>query len=158
MIAVADSGPIHYLILLGEVNLLQRLYGDIRIPQAVVRELSVASAPSDVANWIRDPPEWVHLETVMASSAIAATTGAGESEAIVLACALPAEVLLMDDRAGRQEGRRRGLEVTGTLGILRIAAERGLIDVPMALKKLRATNFYLDDELLGTVFGKWLPD
>ena len=64
----------------------------------------------------------------------------------------------MDDRAGRQEARRRGLEVTGTLGILRIAAERGLIDVPIALKNLRTTNFYLDDELIGAVFGKWLPD
>ena len=48
MIVVADSGPIHYLILLGEAGLLEKLYGVVRIPGAVAVELSAPGAPAEV--------------------------------------------------------------------------------------------------------------
>ena len=43
---------------------------------------------------------------------------------------------------------RRQFQVTGTLGVLRAAAGRGLIDVPGVLERLRAMNFYLDEALI----------
>lgn len=43
MIVVADSGPLHYLILLGHVDLLRRFYGQVLVPEAVAHELSVSS-------------------------------------------------------------------------------------------------------------------
>jgi predicted nucleic acid-binding protein len=55
---------------------------------------------------------------------------------------------------GRLEARRLGLRVT--LGVLRVAAERKLIDVNVVVKNLRATNFYVDDDLIRLVFGAWL--
>jgi predicted nucleic acid-binding protein len=64
---------------------------------------------------------------------------------------------LIDDAAGRMEAARRNLRVTGTLGVLRAAAEQGLIDVPHTLSKLRGTSFYVDHDLLITIFGRWLP-
>ncbi len=48
------------------------------------------------------------------------------------------------------------LRVTGTLGILRVAAERQMINVPTVLDRLRLTSFYLDENLIGTVFREWL--
>lgn len=39
MIVVADSGPLHYLLLVGEIDLLRRFYGQVVIPQAVANEL-----------------------------------------------------------------------------------------------------------------------
>lgn len=39
-------------------------------------------------------------------------------------------------------------EVIGTLGILRIAALRGLIDLPEALSQLRQTSFYASPDLI----------
>ncbi len=62
----------------------------------------------------------------------------------------------MDDSEGRKEARRWNLRVTGTLGVLRAAAERKMVDVPGVLEKLRATNFYLDEALLRSIFGAWL--
>ena len=53
--------------------------------------------------------------------------------------------------------RRRNLLVTGTIGVLRTAAERGLIDVPDVFSRLRATSYYVDEGLLHDVFGRWLP-
>ena len=73
---------------------------------------------------------------------IPTTLGSGEREVLALAEELRADLVLVDDQAARLEARRRHLRVTGTLGILRSAAELGMIDVPSVLKNLRATNFY----------------
>lgn len=48
MIVVADSGPLHYLILLEHTELLQRLYGQVLVPEPVAKELSAARAPAAV--------------------------------------------------------------------------------------------------------------
>ncbi len=47
----------------------------------------------------------------------------------------------MDDRAGVIAAKRKGLLVTGTLGVLDLAAERGLVEISAALGRLTATNF-----------------
>jgi len=62
MIVVADSGPLHYLILLGEAGLLEKLYGVVRIPAAVALELSAPGAPAQVSDWITNPPPWFVIE------------------------------------------------------------------------------------------------
>jgi len=80
-----------------------------------------------------------------------ATLGAGEVEAIALALQLKADALLMDDRAGRQEERRRGLSVLGTLGVLATAGRRGLTDVPAAVARLRQTNFRASEEMIRNI-------
>ena len=62
----------------------------------------------------------------------------------------------MDDTAGRAEAVRRNLRVTGILGLLRTAAEMGLVDVPDLLQRLQATTFYVGEDLLHSVFDSWL--
>jgi predicted nucleic acid-binding protein len=59
-----------------------------------------------------------------------------------------AGLLLIDDGAGRQEARRRRLPIIGTLGILGLAARHGLTDLPLAIARLRATNFRASEELI----------
>ena len=73
-----------------------------------------------------------------------------------MATTLSADLLLIDDAEGRQEARRRHLRITGTLGVLRTAAEQGLVDVPVVLAPLKATNFYVEDALIETLFKRWL--
>jgi len=63
--------------------------------------------------------------------------GAGEREAISLAQDLRAGLLLMDDLAGREEAEHHGFAVMGTLRVLELAAERGLLDFPAAITKLQ---------------------
>jgi predicted nucleic acid-binding protein len=46
--------------------------------------------------------------------------------------------------------------VTGTIGVLRAAAELGLVNVPHVIARLKATSFYADDALLKSAFGRWL--
>jgi len=106
MIVVADSGPLHYLILLEQVDLLQRFYGQVLVPQAVASELSTAGAPAVVREWITGPPSWVEVRPV-ASEVVEAITDdldLGERSAIALAETLHADLLLIDEAAGRAEG------------------------------------------------------
>jgi len=158
MIVVADSGPLHYLGLLGEIDLLHRLYGGIRIPPAVAKELSAPGTPEPLAEWIANPPAWVRVEVMTERSdpIFNGTLDAGESEAIALASAIRAGLVLIDDLEARREAQRRNLRVAGTLGILRAAAELDLINVTDAIARLQATNFYFDEDLVRSIFRKWL--
>ena len=158
MIVVADSGPLHYLILLEQVDLLRRFYGQVVVPEAVASELSNAAAPGVVSEWIAAPPSWLEVRLV-APEVLAAITDdldLGERAAIALAEAMRADLLLIDEAAGRAEAKRRHLRVTGTLGVLRSGAERGLMNVPDLLERRKTTSFYLDEALVNAVFEPWL--
>jgi predicted nucleic acid-binding protein len=158
MIVVADSGPLHYLILLDHADLLHRFYDEVVVPEAVAAELSTLSAPSTVRNWMSRAPSWLRVVAVESSTVDAITDDLdlGERAAIALAGAMHADLLLIDEAAGRAEAKRRSLRVTGTLGVLRAAAERGLVNVPELVARLKATNFYADEALLKSAFGQWL--
>lgn len=160
MIVVADSSPLHYLILLEQAEILRRLYDNVLIPDAVAAELREASAPWLVSEWMSRPPSWLQIVEVTAEdiASVADELDRGERAAIALAESSGADLLLIDESAGRAEARRRSLRVTGTLGVLRAAAEAGLFDVREVVSRLQATNFYVDEALLRTVFKKWLQD
>jgi predicted nucleic acid-binding protein len=66
MIVVADSGPLHYLILilLEHIELLRRFYGQVLVPEPVAGELSAAAAPAVVRDWMSKPPTWVDVRPV----------------------------------------------------------------------------------------------
>ena len=66
---------------------------------------------------------------------------AGEGDAIVLAVELQADLLLMDDREGVLAARRKGFAVTGTLGVLGLAAQHGLLNLADAFDRIKRTNF-----------------
>lgn len=158
MIVIADSGPPHYLILIEQIELLRRFYGQVTIPDVVADELRAAGSPAVVRNWIQHPPDWVAVTYVPQEQieSITEDLDLGERAAIALAGTMRADLLLVDDAAGRMEAARRNLRVTGTLGVLRAAAEQGIVDVPDTLLKLKTTNFYVDDDLLNAIFDRWL--
>jgi len=103
-------------------------------------------------------PPWLSVVAVEADRVQGVTDelDLGERAAIALAGVLHADLLLIDDAAGRTEARRRHLRVTGTLGVLRAAAERGLVDVRDVIARLKTTSFYVDETLLKSAFGRWL--
>jgi len=160
MIVVADSSPLHYLILLEQAEILRRLYGNVLVPDAVAAELRAPAAPRRVSEWMSRPPSWLRIIEVSATDllSVADELDLGERAAIAVAERTGADLLLIDESAGRAEARRRSLRVTGTLGVLRAAATAGLIDVRQVVTRLQETNFYVDETLLRTVFEKWLQE
>jgi predicted nucleic acid-binding protein len=149
-VVISDSSPLHYLILIGQAEILPLLYTEVLIPEAVRNELQQAATPESVHIWIVHPPSWLRVVPFTASLApeVAAGLDSGEREAILLALEVKADLVIMDEREGVEEARRLGLEVTGTIGVLDRAAERGLIDLEPAIANLRQTNFRVAPFLL----------
>lgn len=77
----------------------------------------------------------------------------GEAEAIVLAFEKRADLLLVDERRGRQTAARLGLRVTGLLGVLAEAKHRGLVErVKPLLDDLRLrAGFWIGADLYSEV-------
>jgi predicted nucleic acid-binding protein len=156
MLVVADTSPIHYLVLIEREAILPALYGQVAIPPAVFADLQQPSTPALVRAWVAHHPPW--LEVRPPRQALDAMQfprlGAGEREAIALAQELHASLLLIDDADGRAEAERLALTATGTLGILEAAAIQGQIDLPSALARLQTTTFRARPELFQELLAR----
>ena len=144
MIVVADTSVLCYLVLIEQIELLPRLFGQIVIPQAVYEELRAEGAPAQLQEWMRRLPTWLEIYSVTAIGDITLESlHSGEREAILLAEELEADLIILDEKSARQIARERGLNLTGLLGILETAATRQLIDLPAVLERLQQTTFVL---------------
>ena len=154
MLVVADASPLHYLVLIEADGTLAALFDRIVIPRAVAGELQHPRTPPAVRAWMAAPPVWLDIRDAGRTDATLAHLDLGEQEAILLMLDLHAELLLMDEWEGRREAVRRGLTVTGTLGVLERAAVRGLADLPTLLTRLQATNFYAPAGLIRDLLAR----
>ena len=66
MIVVSDTTPLNYLVLVGKQDILPLLFGQVIVPEAVMRELQASAAPPEVRQWLRSRPGW--LETKQAAT------------------------------------------------------------------------------------------
>jgi predicted nucleic acid-binding protein len=154
---VADTGPLNYLVLTGDIELLPKLFQRVLAPQAVRDELADGDAPAAVRAWIAQTPPWLEVRPnpdPRRQDATTAKLDEGERTAIALATAVKADLVLMDHQDGVAVARRKGLAVTGTLGVLDLAARRGLIDLAEAFKRLKATSFYYRQGLLDALLAQ----
>ncbi|MEO5925956.1 MAG: DUF3368 domain-containing protein [Bryobacteraceae bacterium] len=150
-LVIADTGPINYLVLIGHIDLLPRLFGKVILPKEVHSELLSARAPASVRAWIAVAPTWLEVHdapTRELRDISLPNIDSGERAAILLCLSLRADLLLMDDRRGVRAAEGTGLRVTGTIGILDLAAERKLVDFAQAIQQLESTNFRRPIELL----------
>ncbi len=153
-VVIADTGPLNYLLLIDQVDLLPRLFETVHIPDTVRAELSAVGTPDIVRAWIAKPPPWLLIAPTPPISPSLEKLDAGEQAAIALAIQMRAELLLIDDRAGVRAALAHGLDAVGTLGILDQAARAGLIHLPSTLKRLTATNFHIRQHLIEALLAK----
>lgn len=157
-LVVADTGPLHYLVLTGDIALLATLFDKVLVPQTVHDELANQSAPLPVREWVAQPPAWLEVRPNPdhdRGDRMMVALDAGEQAAIALAVTVGTDLVLvlMDDREGVAVARRKGLAVTGTLGVLDLAARRGMIDLAEAFTRLKATTFYYRQGLLDALLA-----
>lgn len=162
MAALSDTSPLSYLILIGEVEVLSALYGEILIPPAVEKELRSPEGPGPPRKWVQKAPAWLQVEQPPreAPEGLSPETeerlrslDRGERQAIQLAEATGSGLLIIDERDGRKVAKEAGLRITGTLGVLDEAASDGLVDAREVAEQLRETSFRASSELY-----QWLVD
>ena len=92
-LVVADTGPLNYLVLTGDFELLPKLFGRVLAPQAVCDELADRDAPTSVRSWVAQRPAWLEVRPnpdIRPDDTTTATLDRGERAAIALAFAVKA--------------------------------------------------------------------
>ena len=138
-VVISDASCLIVLTKIGELDVLQRLYG------------IVLTTPVVAAEFGRSLPEWIQLESarnIRQEQELAKQLDAGESSAIALALEKSGSTVVLDDYKARRIADRLGVQLTGTLGVLIRAKKRGVIPAlrPL-LERIRETDFRFSQEL-----------
>ena len=150
MPVVSNTTPLRHLIAIDQERLLPELFAEITVPRAVHEELTHARTPPKIVRFLQSPPDWyrIHETPPTHEHPFSFPLDRGEREAILLAEFLHARVLLIDDQLGRVAALSRNLVISGTLGVLEDADEKGLLrDFPQILIALKASGFFLGASL-----------
>jgi predicted nucleic acid-binding protein len=134
--------------------LLEELFGEILIPAAVHEEFLAVESGS--RRFELEPREGLRIVPLTEPRRVLAFTGLdrGEAEVLALAEERKARLLLIDEKKARRYARRLGFSVTGTLGVLLLAKQEGLLkSVREAVHKLETAGLHLHDSLIARVLG-----
>ncbi len=148
MPVISDTSPLNYLVLIEQIQILPRLFGEITIPESVSEELRHPNAPEKIKAFLSTQPGWLKVVSDV-SGANFPGIDPGETAAIHLAKSTQADFILMDDAAGRQIAKNIGLTVLGTIGLLEKGAEEKWLDLGDVFTKLKLqTTFRVSPEFL----------
>jgi predicted nucleic acid-binding protein len=146
---VLNNTPLVALWAIGRLDLLRDLFREVLIPRAVEDEfLAVETAARQRA--LNDAP-WVKSVPLAQPrrALVYAGLDQGEAEVLTLAEEREARLVIIDERRGRRFAERMGIPLTGSLGILLLAKEAGLIDsVSVWLSKLQEAGLFLAPSLI----------
>ena len=124
---------------IGELTLLNRLFGQITITQEIADEFK------------NELPDWFKIENPTNKTyqkILEASLDKGEASAISYAIEQDDCLLIIDDFKGRKYAEQLGLKITGTLGVIIDAKLNGHIkSVKPLLDKIKRTDFRLTTDL-----------
>ncbi len=136
-IVIADTSCLIVLTKVNALPVLESLYGQIYITEEVATEFGESL------------PEWIKVEKVKDKryyQILSAMLDPGEASSIALALEMKNVLLIVDEFKGRREARRLGIEITGTLGVLVKAKQKGLIkELRPMLNQLNLAGFWISE-------------
>ncbi len=153
MILIADTSPLISLILVGQLNILEKIFGDYYIPQTVWDELQSHNEIKSYRNEINT----LSTKIRKTSSFYLPISGIdkGETEAIILYKEMNADLLLIDDRKAREVAELLQIKCIGTLAILLRAKELELIhELKPIFKTFLENDRYYSRKLLNELLLK----
>jgi len=159
MVVVFDSSPWIFLSKLGLIEQAIGLFDKVFLPSSVEDEIFVRR--DEAFDALKKLQTTQRIEVVSAKSsrlvnALERRLGRGESEAIVIALEKDADVVVLDDHTARSEAMRLGLQVKGTLGIIRRLKELGEFegDLRELYGRLREIGFRVKEKLFWQIFSE----
>ncbi len=149
-IVVADTGVLISLGHVGQIKLIEEIFGSFYIAQAVWEELNNYSNPDFSTEVVGELKEKVvkiksknHLKMVM---------DYGESESVILYEELRADYLLIDDHKARIVAESLDINCIGSIGLLIKAKESGRIEnLRPIFKKWLFVGRYFSKKLINSI-------
>jgi predicted nucleic acid-binding protein len=148
MIVICDSSPIIALAICNQLDLLDQLFNEVIIPKHVYKELTLPGKleTKKIMAWAESKMIEVKNKNLM--NVFNTILDAGESEAMALYWEKEADILLIDEKKGRKIASYNGMKIIGTLGILLLSKQKGLLTaVKPLLDLLQQTNIRISDNL-----------
>lgn len=146
---IVNTSPVFYLHRLGCLNYLEKLYGEIIIPEAVAFELEEGKRLGEDVPEIADY-RWIKVRkvTIPAFIKIIPDLGQGEAEVLALACEENEPLLIIDDVLARRIAKLQAFKLTGTAGVLLKAKKEGHTSaIKPIFERLKEAGFYLSDKI-----------
>jgi len=157
LVVVSNTSPLTNLLAIDRFQLLSELYDSVAVPEAVVEEITIdpdkpGPKQGQISKEELDSLSWMEIKQVDNHDLVRSLNrelDSGESEAIALAVETEAELLLIDERKGREIARQMEVNPTGLLGVLIEAKAREIITkVKPILDGLRVdAGFWISEEL-----------
>ena len=155
MTIISDTTPIISLIKINRLDLLEKLFEEVLIPEAVYRELTTNALFENEAKIVKTSSflKTSSVQNRKSLQLLQAVSGLddGESEAIILADELKSDVLIMDERKGRKVAEKLGIKITGTVGVLLQSYIENMIssdEIKTYLDQLKNSNIRLSESLI----------
>ena len=154
---VSNASPLINLSRIGKIDLLYSLFGTLMVPAAVWNEVVVEGQGFPGAELVRSC-SWItkgEVKNIPLVQTLQQELDAGEAEAIVMALEMKADLLLMDERLGRETAQHLGIQCLGVIGILTEAKRRKLIDQvkPLVLALRDLAGFRISQALFDRVMA-----
>lgn len=143
---VSNSSPLIALSKIEKLDIL--LIYDVVIPKAVFDEITKPKKKyvKELYKWGKD--KVIEVMNRKAVEYLELIIDKGEAETIALAEELNADAVLIDDLKARKIAKLRGLNITGSIGILLDAKDRGLVsEVKPLLEELMKKKIRIRKEL-----------
>ena len=148
---VVNTTPLIALSHVGQLDVLKRLYGEIIIPEAVYRELSIKTE-SICKKAVDNSLEWIRIKSInneMAKAMYKTQLHDGEVEVMILSKEIAADVVIIDDANAKKHAKYLGLPVTGTLGVLIKAKREGYInELKPIFSQMVENDIYISQSLM----------
>lgn len=141
-LVISDSGPIFSLAIVDKLEILENLFDEIYIPEAVWEEITKDQTTEHyqrIESYFQ-----ARIKKISGSNKLTFVMDYGESEAVILYNELNADFLLIDDKKARDIAENFGIKCIGTIGILSIAREKRMVKElrPIFESFLKNRRFY----------------
>lgn len=157
MIAVFNSSPLIFLSKLNVINKALKLFSKVIVPACVQEEILQKEdiASEKLKSLLRlNNVAVIQAKNLRIVEALWRKLGRGESEAVVVAIERSADLIVLDDHVARVEATRIGLNVKGTLGIIRRLMELGVVEYEQEklYRDLSEMNFRVKRGIFDEIF------
>jgi predicted nucleic acid-binding protein len=148
MILVADCSALIALSTCNSLELLEQVFNEVVVPETVYHEAIAAhkKEAKQLEIYLQGKVRKVDMQNYIFLDGFA---DAGETEAMVLYKQISANKLLIDDKRGRNVAKLNHISTIGSLGVLLVAKQKGLIaKVAPFLSALEKSDIYLSKQLI----------
>ena len=147
---VINASPVILLAKAEIIHFLPQLCDELIVPAGVVGEVQNIHITDAGKQWLDGDGKKFVCACPNIHPALAKWRGGhGEAEVISWALQNPGFTAILDDRRARALAEKNNVPLLGSLRVIVIAKERGLISkAKPALEKLRGVGAYLTDELI----------